>query len=335
MKSYRERELNESGLVGAVKQLFGSEKNISDKHYLLITDYIDCLSQLQAVKIDCFAMVRKLSKVLDKVEEVEEMGLPSQTIGGTIILNSKLNETLKRETLFFELTKLLQTYKCKGVEQCGFYNGRTGLFFTDGINNIFMKALLATERHLDLKQSLLKQGLLKESCCLTDGVKNKEQLKERVVYLYSLVTRIPITEMINLAFKQNGREILKKRFELIPWNDGMFETMMLNLEKIYTIENLGESAYRYKMEAVLPSRCQMRNDGPIFKGNFQEQVELINKIQTDYLDMFFACDYDYIIKNYQEVSSLMGKSVIKEYLAKDKTIKEPELTKQLVLKQNN
>lgn len=132
----REQELLSSGLVDSIKGLFQNfNVNIPEKYYLLMTDYIDSISRLDyegGLCLDPIEIARNLPILLNSISE-ENLGvIHGITNGKQITMNSSLDYETNKLYFFHELTHALQTRYVNNHEECSFYNGKTGMFLTEG-----------------------------------------------------------------------------------------------------------------------------------------------------------------------------------------------------------
>ena len=132
----REQELINSGLVDAVKQQYNNTAhNIPDKYFILIADYIDSINQLEyddGLYLDAMEVAKMLPTVLKQVSEGNIGGIYGRTDEDRITMNASLNYQTNKLYFFHELTHAIQTRMINGQEQCSFYNGKDGMFLTEG-----------------------------------------------------------------------------------------------------------------------------------------------------------------------------------------------------------
>ena len=67
----RERELYENGMVSEIIKLFHNRRDISEKYYVLMADYIDCLDQVKnEMVINISDIFKKLPEVVKNIEDL-------------------------------------------------------------------------------------------------------------------------------------------------------------------------------------------------------------------------------------------------------------------------
>ena len=135
-RSQREQELLSSGLVDSIKGLFqNSNANIPEKYYLLMADYIDSIGQLDyegGLYLDPIQVARTLPSLLNVISEENLGGIHGRTDEDKITMNSILDYETNKLYFFHELTHAIQTRYLDNHEECSFYNGKTGMFLTEG-----------------------------------------------------------------------------------------------------------------------------------------------------------------------------------------------------------
>jgi len=302
-RAERERELIDSGLVSAIKQQFaGKSHSISDEYMILIADYIDSMSQVENLNIDSISLARYLPNVLTKVQEFNLGGIHGRTDKDVITMNSTMDYETKKLFFFHELTHALQTRKVNGNEECGFYNGNTGMFLTEGATQFTAEILYNVSNGGDLKRRQQPNVVTGQPNHTSNSPLSQYQFNGNILYLLSVTTKTPLNQLLPLGFNPNGREILKQRYEQLNGNEGKFEEFMLDLEKIYSIEKLSWFGYYDKMADPTPTKITLTNGGATFDGNFQIQNELMIKTQRNLMaDFILNNDVDYILANYQQI----------------------------------
>jgi len=302
-RTERERELIDSGLASAIKQQFaGFPHSISDEYIILIADYIDSMSQIENFDIDYMSLARNLPNILTKVQEQNLGGIHGRTDNDVITMNSNMNYETKKMFFFHELTHALQTQKVNGNENCGFYNGNTGMFLTEGATQFTAEILYNVSNGTNLNYRSQPNVITGQPQHTPYSPLSQYQFNGNILYMLSLATKTPLNQLLSLGFNPNGREILKQRYEQLKGNEGMFEEFMFDLEKIYSIEKLSWFGYGNQMANPTPSKITLTNGGATFDGNFQIQDELMNKTQRNLMASFILDnDENYILLNYQQV----------------------------------
>ncbi len=145
-RAQREQELLSSGLVDSIKGLFQNKNaNIPEKYYILIADYIDCINQLDyegGLYLNPVEIAEMLPSLLNCISEENLGGIYGKTNGNKITMNSTLNYETNKLYFFHELTHALQTRNVDNHEECSFYNGKTGMFLTEGATQFTAEILV-------------------------------------------------------------------------------------------------------------------------------------------------------------------------------------------------
>ena len=165
----REKELINSGLVDSIKMQYRNVVyNIPDKYFILMADYIDSIGQLDydgGLYLDPVEVAKSLPQVLKSVKETNLGGIHGRTDKDGIEMNSSLDYETNKLYFFHELTHALQTRKINDHEECSFYNGKTGMFLTEGATQFTAEILYhAADYVRNLKSKIIKKILLDYFC---------------------------------------------------------------------------------------------------------------------------------------------------------------------------
>lgn len=110
---------------------------------------------------------------------------------------------------------------------------------------------------------------------------------------------VPLNKVLGAGFSQTGRQCMKQRYEQIPGNEGKFEELMNDLEKIYAIDKCIIAGYGRQLSGPLVN-ITMEN-GEVFRGNIQSQGDLINKVEQELaLNYLMNHDKNYVVNNYEK-----------------------------------
>lgn len=311
----REQELLSSGLVDSIKGLFqNSNANIPEKYYLLMADYIDSIGQLDyegGLYLDPIELAKTLPSVLNTIAEENLGGIHGRTDENKITMNSTLDYETSKLYFFHELTHALQTRNVQNHEECSFYNGKTGMFLTEGATQFTAEILYHLSNGTNIQyreQPNTVRGHLEHT---PYSPLSEYQLNGNILMLLSGSLGIPLNQLLALGFRKDGRQLLKEMYEVFPDNVGKFEEFMFDLEKIYSIDKLIIAGYSNQLQGNMVN-IQMQ-DGQQFSGNIQSQGELINKIERDLAANFIANnDTDYILQNYQKISTYLTTPQLKQ-----------------------
>lgn len=201
---------------------------------------------------------------------------------------------------FYELTHAIQTRIINGQEQCSCYNGKDGMFLTEGATQYTAEILYHVSKGTNIQyreQSGIVRG---QKNHIVNSPLSEYQLNGNILLLMSYSMGIPLNQILALGFRSDGRELLKGMYEAFPNNKNKFDGFMFDLEKIYSIDKLIIAGYGNQL-AGIPLNIQMQ-DGRTFVGNLQIQNELIEKTERDLASNFIAnYEPDYIMENYQKV----------------------------------
>ena len=304
----REKELINSGLVDSIKMQYRNVVyNIPDKYFILMADYIDSIGQLDydgGLYLDPVEVAKSLPQVLKSVKETNLGGIHGRTDKDGIEMNSSLDYETNKLYFFHELTHALQTRKINDHEECSFYNGKTGMFLTEGATQFTAEILYHVSNGTNIwyrKQSNTVRGHREH---IPYSPLSEYQLNGNILMLLSSSLGIPINQILALGYRKDGRDQLKAMYEVFPGNEGKFEEFMFDLEKIYSIDKLLISGYGNQLQGD-PQNIIMQN-GQQFSGNLQIQGDLINKIERQLAANFIANNNsDYIINNYHKIAAYL------------------------------
>lgn len=311
----REQELINSGLVDAVKQQYNNTAhNIPDKYFILIADYIDSINQLEyddGLYLDAMEVAKMLPTVLKQVSEGNIGGIYGRTDEDRITMNASLNYQTNKLYFFHELTHAIQTRMINGQEQCSFYNGKDGMFLTEGATQYTAEILYHISNGTNI-QYRNQYGVVRgQNDHIINSPLSEYQLNGNILLLMSYSMGIPLNQILALGFRDDGRELLKQLYEAFPNNENKFEEFMFDLEKIYSIDKLVIAGYGNQLSGK-PLNIQMQ-DGRTFTGNLQMQNDLIIKTERELASNFIAnYEPDYIIENYQKVYSCLTTDSLKQ-----------------------
>ena len=212
---------------------------------------------------------------------------------------------------FHELTHAIQTRIINGQEQCSCYNGKDGMFLTEGATQYTAEILYHVSKGTNIQyreQSGIVRG---QKNHIVNSPLSEYQLNGNILLLMSYSMGIPLNQILALGFRSDGSELLKGMYEAFPNNKNKFDGFMYDLEKIYSIDKLIIAGYGNQL-AGIPLNIQML-DGRKFVGNLQIQNELIEKTERDLASNFIAnYEPDYIMENYQKVYACLTTERLKQ-----------------------
>lgn len=304
----REQELINSGLVDSIKlQYTNIAHNIPDKYFILIADYIDSIGQLDfegGLYLDPVEVAKMLPQVLSSVNETNLGGIHGRTDGDIIEMNSSMDYEMNKLYFFHELTHAIQTRKVDNHEECSFYNGKTGMFLTEGATQFTAEILYHVSNGTNIQYRQQPGTVRGHSEHTPYSPLSEYQLNGNILMLLSSSLGIPLNQLLALGYRKDGRQQLKEMYEVFPGNEGKFEEFMFDLEKIYSIDKLLIAGYTNQLQGS-PQNIIMQ-DGQQFVGNLQIQGELINKVERELAANFIANNKpEYILENYNKISSYL------------------------------
>ncbi len=304
----REQELVNSGLVDSIKlQYRNVAHNIPDKYFILIADYIDSIGQLDfegGLYLDPVEVAKMLPQVLSSVNETNLGGIHGRTDGDRIEMNSSMDYESNKLYFFHELTHAIQTRKVDNHEECSFYNGKTGMFLTEGATQFTAEILYHVSNGTNIQYRQQPGTVRGHSEHTPYSPLSEYQLNGNILMLLSSSLGIPLNQLLALGYRKDGRQQLKEMYEVFPGNEGKFEEFMFDLEKIYSIDKLLIAGCTNQLQGG-PQNIIMQ-DGQQFVGNLQIQGELINKVERELAANFIANNEpEYILANYNKISSYL------------------------------
>lgn len=318
----REQELLTSGLVNEIKRRFNYNTNISEEYYMLITDYIDSLNEVNSsLHIDPVQIVNALPQLITSIKEADLGGIHGRTDEHDITMNSKLSYEEKKLYFFHEMTHAIQTAKVNNQEVCSFYNGNDGMFLTEGATQYTAEILYHVSDGTNINYRE-QQGVVRgQRNHTTYSPLSEYQLNGNMIQLLSKAINLPIPDILAMGYRKDGREMLKQWYETYP-NTISFDELISNMEKIYDIDKLVIAGYSNQLQGE-PVNIQ-RSNGQTFQGNLQIENELIVQTERNLMASFMGNnDEKYIFKNYQEFcASLTTPQLKKEFLSAVKELQE-------------
>lgn len=314
-REQREQELFNSGLVDAVKSQYRNiQYNIPDKYFMLIADYIDSIGQLDkndGLYLNPVEVAKQLPQVLNSVSEAQLNGIYGRTDDGRITMNISNDYETNKLFFFHELTHAIQTRKVDNHEECSFYNGHTGMFLTEGATQFTAEILYNISNGENIQYREQQNSVRGQSHHTTYSPLHQYQLNGNMLMLLSISLGVPLNQLLALGYRKDGREQLKGLYETFPGNEGKFETFMLDLEKIYSLDKLvifGQIEQINKQPRTITMQ-----DNTNFVGNMDIQNQLINKVERELAANFIANNEpDYIMTNFQKISAYLTTPELKQ-----------------------
>lgn len=311
----REQELIDSGLFDSIKMQYRNvAHNIPDKYFMLIADYIDSIGQLDfegGLYLNPVEVAKSLPQVLSSVSETNLGGIHGRTDGNKIEMNTSMDYETNKLYFFHELTHAIQTRIVDNHEECSFYNGKTGMFLTEGATQFTAEILYHVSNGTNIEYREQPGSVRGHQEHTPYSPLSEYQLNGNILMLLSSSLGIPLNQLLALGYRKDGREQLKKMYEVFPGNEGKFEEFMFDLEKIYSIDKLLIAGYTNQLSGS-PQNIIMQ-DGQQFIGNLQIQGELINKVERELAANFIANNEpEYIMANYNKILLYLTTSQLKQ-----------------------
>lgn len=306
-KEQRYNELYSSGLVNSIKNLFGNRSDISEDYYALMADYIDSMDEIKdEMLINPTEIARKMPELVKSIQETNLGGIYGRTDDNRIQINQSLNYEDKKLYFFHELTHALQTSHENGREQCGFYDGHNGMFFTEGATQYTAEMLYHISNGTNLEHREQPGTVRGASNRTPYSPLSEYQYNGNVLELLAKSMDLPLPQVLALGYKKDGRETLKNLYESMQGNQGKFDELMNNLEQIYSIDNLLIHGYGRQLQSQTPLNITMQDGITKFQGNLNTYRELMNKTERELVAMYIENhDSEYILQHYNEISQFL------------------------------
>lgn len=306
-KEQRYNELYSSGMVDSIKQLFANRSDISEDYYVLMADYIDSMNEIKdEMLINPTEIARKMPELVKSIQETSLGGIYGRTDDNRIQIEQSLSYEDKKLYFFHELTHALQTSLENGREQCGFYNGHDGMFLTEGATQYTAEMLYNVSNGTSLEHRQQPRTVRGASDRTPYSPLSEYQYNGNVLELLAKSMDLPLPQVLALAYKKDGRETLKGIYESMEGNQGKFDTLMNELEQIYSIDNLLIHGYGQQLQSQTPLNITMQDRVTSFQGNLETYRELMNKTERELVATYMENhDTEYILQNYAEVAQLL------------------------------
>lgn len=314
----RKQELLESGLVDSIKWLFPSQfKNIPEKYYILMADYIDSIAMLHdagGTNLDALEIARRLPGVVEKVSEKNLGGIYGVTDHKQITMSSSLGEEANKLYFFHELTHALQIWEENGIEHCGFANGHNGLFFAEASAQYTAEILYHISNGTALPPKT-ERAIRGQPGHTAYSFLSEYQLNGNILELFTTVIGMSLGEVLDLGFDRKGREKLENEYNTKNMLAGSlypsFNELMDDLEKVYDIDKAIIAGYGNLLAKRQVSIHGTNNQ--VFYGSLSKQEEWITKTEQNLSAAFISFnDNDYIEKKYPLVENCLTTPKLKQ-----------------------
>ena len=314
-KEQRYNELYSSGLVDSLKELFDNRNDITEDYYVLMADYIDSMNEIKdQILIDPTDIARRMPELVKSIQETNLGGIYGRTDDNRIQMEQSLSYEDKKLYFFHELTHALQTLHENGQEQCGFYNGHDGMFLTEGATQYTAEMLYNISNGTDMQHRQQPRTVRGASGRIPNSPLSEYQYNGDILELMAKSMDLPLPQVLALAYKKDGRETLKEIYESMEGNQGKFDELMSNLEKIYYIDKVliaGRPQDIQLLQGQSPVLFTIK-DGTRFRGNLNTYRELMNKVERELAATYLENhDTQDILENYDEIASLLTTQELK------------------------
>lgn len=304
-REQREIELVNSGIIDIVKrQFYGRRINIPEKYFILIADYIDTVNRSRdQLYLDPNMLLKRLPEVLNTIIEKNIGGIYGRTDGMCISMNNNLDYERNKLYFFHELTHALQTSYNAGKEKCGFYNGKDGMFLTEGATQFTAELLYHLSNDTDFHYHYQNNTVRGQSDKVLYNPLHEYQYNANILVLLSNSMDLSVPQVLSLAYQSNGREVLKGIYESMNGTKGKFDELMSDLEKLYSMDKIIIAYGANKLNTTKPTEIINQNGRESFLGNLQIQKELMTKVERQIASNFIANhDEKYIVNNYKNIA---------------------------------
>lgn len=313
-KEQRNAYLYQNGLVDQVKKYFADKDvNISEEYYVLMADYLASLDEVkESMLINPDTIAKRLPEVVKNIQETDLGRVYGITDRNGIRINEKLDDQSKKMYFFHELTHALQTRNNDGQEYCGFYNGRDGMFLTEGMTQYTAEILYHVSNGTNIDYREQPETVRGDSTRTPYSPLNEYQYNGDILMLLSRAMDLPLPQVLALGYQENGRENLKKIYESMKGNQGKFDELMQDLEKIYTIDKALIYGYGKQLAMSEPIPIKM-SDGTYFEGNLDIYKELMDKTERSIASTYIANHTtEEILQNYSEIAQFLTTPELKK-----------------------
>ena len=294
------KEQIESDLVDAIKSKFNNNQDIPYKYFVLMADYVDSLSQVSdQLFVDPIQIANKLPSAVSIISETNTNGFHGKTDGTKITMNSNLDDNNLKLYFFHELTHALQTDKINENEVCGFYNGKNGMFLTEGATQYIAELLYYTSNIRSNPPTSHQTSIRGLNNHNVNSSLSEYQFNGNVLVMIAKVTALPINQVLALSYRKDGRQWLQEMYDEVC-GIGTFDNLMNDLEKIYMIDKLLIFGYYTQLNVNTLVNIVSSDGKDSFKGNINTYNDLIIKVQRELMANFIANnETEYVLSNYQ------------------------------------
>ena len=313
----KNEQLIRSGMYRRIKDAFNnSGVYISDKYIILIAEYFYALNSISPESgffVDINRAIQVLPQVLKSIKE-DRIGVYGITKDNTITMNSLLSDEANKLYFFHELTHAIQTRMKNGHEECSLYNGKTGMFLTEGSTQFLAEILYNISNGGNIKYRQQPNSVRGLPNHTPYSALSEYQLNGNIIMMMSYALRLPLNQFLALGYRSDGRDLLGGLFNAYSKFGGDFEEFMFDLEKIYAIDKLYISGYADKMKQEKPSNIIL-SPSVQFPGNLKIENNLINKVERKLINMFiYGNEKEYVMSKYKEFEKYITSSELRQYL---------------------
>lgn len=333
MKTFEEtkRKVDRTSLIHIIRDMFSSVgANIPEDYYYLMADfYMTIDTHPDFFKINIAESFSHLPDLIKNIKESKLHGIYGITKDDTITIDSDLSYQNKKKYFFHELTHALQTRMNNGVEECSYYNGQNGMFLAEATAQITGEMVWTLSNDEELRLRKQTNAVTLQPNREVNALTSLYQYNETILRMLSCTTGIPFSDLVSNGFKKDGRETLKRTFESLSGNEGQFDPFMIDLEKLYIMENLSWTGYSREMLNDSTTTLRSASFGN-FEGNHIVQAQIMDKIERKMINDFIVNHTpEYILDNYETMyNSLTTQQLKNSFNRVMKTISNEYLTSQ-------
>lgn len=293
-KNKKYKELEENGMIDAIKYIFKNQNSISKKYFFLIADYIDSLSKIENFfYIDATVIAEKLPDLLNAVEEVN-IYYSSIYSSKKILINKNLDEKFLKIIFFKELNEIL--YKTENASN----------FLTSGSKHYLAEILLEISNNRNSKNKKNKIKGLNNHYIESPFI--NEQLNCNVINMLSIITKLSVPEIINF-FLNNREEEFENFFNITQKTK--FKELNELFEKIFNISYYIELNNIDFTNPVLIKTIDQKKFYASYTLYEQWIIEIQKKLMLSFL---LIEDNTYIMNHIESFASLLTTEELKKIL---------------------
>ena len=314
----REDELYDSGMVDSTRQLFADKDvQISEEYYILMADYIDALDTIKGrLNVNPVEIGRRLPDIVKSIEETDSNETHVKYDGNKMQVNKNLSYREKKLQFFRELTHMLQVRYHDEDERYSFYNGRNGLFLTEGTTQFTAQILFNVSNGAKSPIRQEKGAVRGDPNRTVYSPLDEYQYNGSVLQLFSSAVDLSVPQILGLAYKEDGRETLRKAYESKEGTQIGFDELMTTLDQIYSIDSMIKNGNEKQLQGENPIDITMQDGVTKFQGNLETYKKSMDKVEQILLETYIKNhDPKEISANASRISRSLTTPELKERFA--------------------